>query len=291
MQQDTGDRPLTPKRKRILLIEDEPMARLQILQKLRDAGFEVDVAPNGLVALEKLRHGPPDAIFMDLLLPFVKGVDVIKEARRDPRFGQRPIYVCTSAALIHVWARRGTGAGATKVFDRAVTPLDALVAEVAGDLKVPASDLAENRERAPQPEAKASDPKARAPGQKPNPPSAPPPSGARSNTLMKRFMSAFKLGGTPESPPAEAAAAVLPRAKSVAGSNPAGGGPAAGANDADAQSSPDGTAPASAAMFDASWPAAFGGAAAVVTFDETGRIASTNEVCAAMFGWENGTLV
>ena len=129
--------PSDGKRKRVLLIEDEPSTRLVLLQKLRSTGFDVDVAVNGKVAMEKIRTGHPDAIFMDLLLPRVrglKGVDVIKAARRDPEFAGRPIYVCTSAALMNVWTRRGTKAGATKVFDRASTPIDAIVAEVAADL-------------------------------------------------------------------------------------------------------------------------------------------------------------
>lgn len=124
----------TPKKKRLLLVEDENAARIVLLQKMRAAGFEVDTAPNGRVALEKLRGSKPDVIFMDLLLPEVKGVDVIREARRTKGFGNRPIYVCTSAANMEAWTKRGTKAGATKIFDRAATAIDAIVAEVAADI-------------------------------------------------------------------------------------------------------------------------------------------------------------
>src|SRR5258708_2518062 len=130
------------KAKRVLLIEDQSEARLLFLQKLRGAGFEVDVAPNGRLALEKLRSHCPDAIFMDLLLPCVKGVDVIKEARKDPKFADRPIYACTSAVNMKAWTRRGAKAGATKVFDRARTPIDQIVAEVAADLIKPSASAA-----------------------------------------------------------------------------------------------------------------------------------------------------
>src|SRR5262245_36675721 len=121
-------------RKRVLIVEDEPRTRLILWEKFRLAGFDVDHATNGSLALEKLRSGHPDAIFMDLLLPYVKGVDVIKEARKDPDFRNRPIYVCTSAALMSVWTRRGEKAGATKVFDKGATPIDEIVAEVAAHL-------------------------------------------------------------------------------------------------------------------------------------------------------------
>src|SRR6266852_3593395 len=125
------------KSKRVLLIEDEPLTRLVLLQKLRTAGFEVDFASNGRIALEKLSSGHPDAIFMDLLLPYVKGEGVIKQARRNPVFANRPIYVCTSAAHMDAWTRRGIKAGATKVFNKASTPIDQIIAEVAADLMAP----------------------------------------------------------------------------------------------------------------------------------------------------------
>jgi chromosome segregation ATPase len=119
-----------PKR-RILLIEDDSRTRLVLWDKLRAAGFEVIHASNGVLGMEKMRNGPaPDAIFMDLLLPFVKGVEVIKEVRRQKEFATLPIFVCTSANNMTAWRRRGTRAGATKVFDKAATPIDAIIADV-----------------------------------------------------------------------------------------------------------------------------------------------------------------
>src|SRR5260370_5166651 len=89
------------KGKRVLLIEDEPLTRLVLLQKLRTAGFDVEFAQNGPIALEKLRSSHPDAIFMDLLLPYGKGEAVIQQTRRDTAMGNRPIYNCTSSARMH----------------------------------------------------------------------------------------------------------------------------------------------------------------------------------------------
>src|SRR6267142_3797467 len=95
------------RRKRVLLIEDDSLAGLVLLHRLRVAGFDVDVAANGYLAMEKLRTLRPEAIFMDLMLPYVKGADVIKEARRDPEFAHCPIYVCTSKAHMNAWIRQG----------------------------------------------------------------------------------------------------------------------------------------------------------------------------------------
>src|SRR5688572_5765809 len=120
-----------PAKRRILLIEDDSRTRLVLWDKFRSAGFEVIHASNGVLGMEKLRTGAiPDAIFMDLLLPFIKGVEVIKEVREDKDYAKMPIFVCTSAENMAAWRRRGTKAGATKVFDKASTPIDAIISEV-----------------------------------------------------------------------------------------------------------------------------------------------------------------
>src|SRR5260370_11639375 len=74
---------------------------------------------------------------MALLLPYGKGEAVIQQARRDPVFGNRPIYVCTSASLMDAWTRRGIKAWATKVFNKASTPIDQIIADAAADLMAP----------------------------------------------------------------------------------------------------------------------------------------------------------
>src|SRR2546430_17596385 len=78
-------RPNGNKTKRILLVEDEPLLRVAILNNLRRVGFAVDVASNGSIALEKIRSGAPDAIFLDLMLPDIDGVEVIKIGRASCR--------------------------------------------------------------------------------------------------------------------------------------------------------------------------------------------------------------
>jgi DNA-binding response OmpR family regulator/chromosome segregation ATPase len=116
--------------KRILVVEEEPLVRLAILSNLRRVGFAVDVAPNGSIALEKLRSGDPDAIFLDLMLPDIDGVEVIEEIRREPEYADLPIYVYSSAFPMKM-SRRAAKAGATRIFDKLSTPLDEVAAEVA----------------------------------------------------------------------------------------------------------------------------------------------------------------
>src|SRR2546430_2097055 len=121
------------KTKRILLVEEEPLLRVAILNNLRRVGFAVDVASNGTIALEKLRSGAPDAIFLDLMLPDIDSVEVINEVRREPEYADLPIYVYTSAFPMRM-SRRAAKAGATRIFDKISTPLDEVAAEVASQL-------------------------------------------------------------------------------------------------------------------------------------------------------------
>ncbi|HYV30450.1 MAG TPA: response regulator, partial [Candidatus Binatia bacterium] len=97
-------------RKRVLVVEDDAVMRLLLMSKLRAAGLEVDVASNGNLALKKLAGGQFDAIFLNPVLPDFQGVEVIKEARQDPKFASRPIYICTSALPASVSAGQATRA-------------------------------------------------------------------------------------------------------------------------------------------------------------------------------------
>ena len=121
--------PSPEKRRRLLLIQHDPRARITLWDKFKNAGFEVDIAANPHLAVDKLRIAAPDAIFIDLVAANSKSLDIIKEARRNKNFATRPIYVCTTAALMAT-ARRAAKAP-TKVFDKAATPVEDIVADLA----------------------------------------------------------------------------------------------------------------------------------------------------------------
>src|SRR3974390_2744073 len=112
-----GQRDLTP-RKRILLVEGDGFTRLVLLLRLRLAGFAVDFTSNGILGLAKLRTSRPDVLLLDLRLNGLSGLDLIKAARAEPAFGQRPIYVFTHTERMHRNARKELVLLVTKVFDK-----------------------------------------------------------------------------------------------------------------------------------------------------------------------------
>jgi two-component system, OmpR family, alkaline phosphatase synthesis response regulator PhoP len=69
----------------ILVVEDEPQIAGIVRDYLEHAGFAVLTAGDGAAALALVRARRPDALVLDLGLPRVDGLDVIRAIRRDSR--------------------------------------------------------------------------------------------------------------------------------------------------------------------------------------------------------------
>jgi excisionase family DNA binding protein len=69
-------------RARVLVVDDEETIRELLLKTLALADYEVDLAPDGRSALERMRMIQYDLLITDLRMPGVDGLTVIREARR-----------------------------------------------------------------------------------------------------------------------------------------------------------------------------------------------------------------
>jgi CheY-like chemotaxis protein len=69
----------------ILVIDDDAQVRNVVSEMLRLEGHAVDVAENGLRAMEKLGHHRFDLVITDLLMPEQEGFETISEIRRGNR--------------------------------------------------------------------------------------------------------------------------------------------------------------------------------------------------------------
>jgi two-component system response regulator MtrA len=67
---------------RILLVEDDPSIREVTAIGLRNAGFDVVTASDGLEGLERFRSAPFDLALLDVMLPRLDGLDVCRAIRR-----------------------------------------------------------------------------------------------------------------------------------------------------------------------------------------------------------------
>ena len=68
---------------RILVVDDEPHIVELVRYNLVQEGFEVDVAYDGHDAIERARSGRPDLVILDLMLPYVDGLEVCRHLRRE----------------------------------------------------------------------------------------------------------------------------------------------------------------------------------------------------------------
>lgn len=79
---------------RILIVEDEPLLRQQLLERLETAGHVVDAAPDGEEGLYLGREYPVDLAIIDLGLPKLPGIELIHQLRAAGRVF--PILVLTA---------------------------------------------------------------------------------------------------------------------------------------------------------------------------------------------------
>lgn len=84
-------------KKRILVVEDD-FFLIKVLQaKLQQAGFEVQIAADGVIALDILRSGfTPDLMLLDLVMPRKDGFEVLDEMNRDKLLKKIHVIVLTN---------------------------------------------------------------------------------------------------------------------------------------------------------------------------------------------------
>ena len=81
---------------RVLFVEDDASVAQMYRLKLELDGYTVDVAGDGLAALEKARTTAPDIIFLDIRLPKLDGLGVLEALRGDPSTAQIPVVILSN---------------------------------------------------------------------------------------------------------------------------------------------------------------------------------------------------
>jgi CheY-like chemotaxis protein len=84
---------------RVLLVEDNDLNQEVATELLTEAGFVVDLAENGQVALDKVRASDYDIVLMDMQMPVMDGVTATREIRKEARFKDLSIVAMTANAM------------------------------------------------------------------------------------------------------------------------------------------------------------------------------------------------
>jgi two-component system alkaline phosphatase synthesis response regulator PhoP len=106
---------------RILVVEDNPELLELLLMILKEAGYHVATAADGVEALKQARSFSPHLVLLDLVLPELDGFAVCQMLRCHASTAQTPIIVMTG--LNNDFSRfAGLEAGATEYVTKPVTP-------------------------------------------------------------------------------------------------------------------------------------------------------------------------
>jgi DNA-binding response OmpR family regulator len=123
-----------PRRRRVLVVDDEPHIGRIIQMKLEHGPFDVVLAYDGREALEALaREATLDVVLLDLMMPHVSGLDVLAQLRQDARHSAVPCIILTAAGQEQQY-RQAMALGATDFMTKPFSPkkLYARTAELAG---------------------------------------------------------------------------------------------------------------------------------------------------------------
>jgi CheY-like chemotaxis protein len=81
---------------RVLFVEDDPDVAEMYRLKLELDGYAVEVACDGLQAVQMAVGNPPDIIFLDIRLPKMDGMGVLEALRQDDRTREVPVVILSN---------------------------------------------------------------------------------------------------------------------------------------------------------------------------------------------------
>ena len=106
-------------KRRILIVDDEPSIAKILRKQLEVAGYDVNVAVDGLDGLTKAQASLPELLVLDVMLPKMGGYEVCSTLKKDPKTQHIPILMLTAKAQRQdqeVGLQAGANAFLTKPF-------------------------------------------------------------------------------------------------------------------------------------------------------------------------------
>lgn len=96
-------------KKLILIVEDEIQYAFLLQQRLKKAGFDVEIAENGSKAFSLMKTGIPDLIVLDLIMPRMDGRAFLDKMRKDDKYKDIKVLILSNlgdeikSAMIEKW--------------------------------------------------------------------------------------------------------------------------------------------------------------------------------------------
>jgi DNA-binding response OmpR family regulator len=80
------------------IIEDDEVIAKIFSTAVREAQFETVIIRDGIEAMEKLESNVPDLVVLDLHLPGISGINILRVIRNDPRFEKTRVLIASADA-------------------------------------------------------------------------------------------------------------------------------------------------------------------------------------------------
>lgn len=84
------------KKKKIMIVEDDSFVMDIYQTKLSQEGYEVLSAENGAEAIKKLEKEIPDLVLLDIIMPYVDGLQVLRKIKADEKLKNIPVILLTN---------------------------------------------------------------------------------------------------------------------------------------------------------------------------------------------------
>ena len=110
---------MTSPEKTVLIVEDEADAAELFAEMMRVSGFRVRKTSYSAPALTMMTEEKPDIVLLDIMMPEISGLDILRQMRQDPALANIPVVV-VSAKSMPADIRNGMEAGASTYLTKPV---------------------------------------------------------------------------------------------------------------------------------------------------------------------------
>jgi CheY-like chemotaxis protein len=114
---------MTSTSKTVLIIEDEEDAAELFAEMMRVSGFRVLKTSSSTPAISLMTAEKPDVVILDIMMPEISGLDILRQMRREPELANIPVVV-VSAKSMPADIKNGMEAGASTYLTKPVGFLD-----------------------------------------------------------------------------------------------------------------------------------------------------------------------
>ncbi len=128
---------MSPHSRTVIIVEDEPDAAEMFAEMMRVSGYHVIKIFRGASAIGIISAEKPDVVVLDVMMPDVSGLEVLRFMRREPNLQNIPV-VLVSAKSMPSDIKTGMDAGASRYLTK---PFSFLELKNTVDELVPAHDL------------------------------------------------------------------------------------------------------------------------------------------------------